>query len=115
VISENARVMQAAEALELLDLKKFGTLMQESHQSLRDDFQVSCPELDLLVELGQQVAGVYGTRMTGAGFGGCTITLIQGDCVEAFRRTVGEGYERATGRKPQIYICSAADGVSQVV
>ncbi len=115
VISENARVMEAADALERRDLKAFGSLMQQSHRSLRDDFEVSCSELDLMVDLGERVEGVYGTRMTGGGFGGCTITLIRSDCVEAYQRTVREGYERATGFKPEIYVCSAADGVCQVV
>jgi galactokinase len=115
VISENARVIQAADALERKDLSMFGALMQQSHCSLRDDFEVSCSELDLMVELGEQVEGVYGTRMMGGGFGGCTITLIQADSVEEFQYTVSEGYERATGRKPQICVCSAADGVCQVV
>jgi len=115
VITENARVMEAADALERRDLKAFGSLMQQSHRSLRDDFEVSCSELDLMVDLGERVEGVYGTRMTGGGFGGCTITLIRSDCVEAYQRTVREGYERATGCKPEIYVCSAADGVCQVV
>jgi galactokinase len=114
VVSENSRVLAAAAALEYGDLKTFGSLMQLSHRSLRDDFEVSCPELDLMVELGEQADGVYGSRMTGGGFGGCTITLIQADCVGQFQRTVREGYERATGRKPDIYVCSAADGVGQV-
>lgn len=114
VIGENARVLQAAALLELGDLQAFGTLMLESHRSLRDDFEVSCPELDLMVKLAVQVEGVYGTRMTGGGFGGCTIALVQAACVEAFQRTVQEGYERSTGGKPEIYICSAADGVGRV-
>ena len=114
VIGENARVLQAAAALELGDLQAFGKLMQESHRSLRDDFEVSCSELDLMVELAGQAEGVYGTRMTGGGFGGCTIALVQSGCVEAFQRKVREGYERSTGCKPEIYICSAADGVGQV-
>jgi len=115
VISENARVLRAAAALELGDLQAFGKLMLESHRSLRDDFEVSCPELDLMVELAKQVEGVYGTRMTGGGFGGCTIALVQSDCVEAFKRTVQEGYERSTGRKPEIYVCSTTDGVGRIV
>jgi galactokinase len=114
VVTENARVIKAAAALEAGDLITFGGLMRLSHLSLRDDFAVSCSELDLMVELGQQVKGVYGTRMTGGGFGGCTISLVKADCVQAFQRTVGEGYERATGCKPEIYICLAADGASQV-
>lgn len=114
VIGENARVLQAAGALELGDLQAFGNLMRQSHRSLRDDFEVSCAELDLMVELAEQAEGVYGTRMTGGGFGGCTIALVRAGCVEAFKRTVHEGYERSTGCKPEIYVCSAADGVGQV-
>ena len=115
VVGENARVLEAAAALEIGDLKTFGNLMRQSHCSLRDDFAVSCSELDLMVELGEQVEGVYGTRMTGGGFGGCTISLVPASCVEAFQQTVREGYERATGCKPEIYVCSAADGVCQVI
>jgi len=115
VVGENARVLEAAAALERRDLQAFGKLMLESHRSLRDDFEVSCPELDLMVELAEQAEGVYGTRMTGGGFGGCTIALVRAACVEAFQQTVQKGYERATGCKPEIYICSAADGVGEVV
>ena len=114
VIGENARVIRAAAALEVGDLQAFGTLMLESHRSLRDDFEVSCSELDLMVELAGQAEGVYGTRMTGGGFGGCTIALVQADRARAFQWTVREGYERSTGCKPEIYICAAADGVGQV-
>jgi galactokinase len=89
--------------------------MLESHRSLRDDFEVSCPELDLMVELAEQAEGVYGTRMTGGGFGGCTIALVQAGCVEAFKRTVQGGYERSIGCKPEIYVCSTADGVGQII
>lgn len=114
VIGENARVLKAAAALELGDLQSFGRLMLESHRSLRDDFEVSCSELDLMVELAGQAKGVYGTRMTGGGFGGCTIALVQAGCVEAFQRTIQEGYEHLTGCKPEIYICAASDGVGEV-
>jgi galactokinase len=114
VIGENARVLKAAAALERGDLQAFGNLMLESHRSLRDDFEVSCSELDLMVELAGQAEGVYGTRMTGGGFGGCTVALVRAGCVEAFQRTVQEGYERSTGRKPEIYICAAADGVGRI-
>ena len=114
VVSENARVLRAAAALELGDLQAFRDLMLESHRSLRNDFEVSCPELDLMVELAEQAEGVYGTRMTGGGFGGCTIALVQAGSVEAFKRTVQGGYERSTGCKPEIYVCSTADGVGQI-
>jgi galactokinase len=114
VIKENARVLEAAAALELGDLQAFGKLMLESHRSLRDDFEVSSDELDRMVELAEKVDGVYGTRMTGGGFGGCTIALVQAVRVDEFRRLVGGGYERSTGSKPEIYVCSAADGVGLV-
>lgn len=111
VICENARVLQAADALVRHDLDTFGELMRESHVSLRDDFQVSCAELDLMVELAGKVNGVYGARMTGGGFGGCTINLVRAEAVDTFRATVTDGYERATGKKPEIYVCNAADGL----
>jgi galactokinase len=114
VVTENTRCLQAADALDAGDLPAFGALMRQSHTSLRDDFEVSCAELDTMVELGEEVEGVYGTRMTGGGFGGCTITFIKSECVEAFQSSVSEGYERATGLKPEIYVCSAADGVGRI-
>jgi len=114
VIKENARVLDAADALAQGDLTRFGREMRESHASLRDDFEVSCGELDTMVELAGQIDGVYGARMTGGGFGGCTINLVQRDKVELFRSNVSEGYAKATGRRPEIYVCTAADGVSRL-
>jgi galactokinase len=114
VITENSRVLKAATALEQRDLETFGNLMRESHESLRKDFEVSCAELDLMVELAEQAPGVYGARMTGGGFGGCTINLVRKDCVAEFKERVGEGYLRSTGRAAEIYVCSAADGVERV-
>jgi galactokinase len=114
VVTENERVMLAATALEHGDLQAFGKLMLDSHRSLRDDFEVSCPELDLMVELAKQVEGVYGARMTGGGFGGCTIALVESDSVEGFQQTVRNGYERSTGCQPEIYVCSAANGVGRI-
>jgi len=107
-------VLAAAKALEQGSLEEFGRLMRESHDSLRDDFEVSCPELDLMVKLASKVEGVYGARMTGGGFGGCTVNLVRADCVEAFKATVGRGYEKETNCVPEIYVCSAEDGVRQV-
>jgi galactokinase len=115
VISENARVVAARDALERGDLESFGGLMRESHRSLKEDYEVSSMELDLLVELAGEIAGVYGSRMTGGGFGGCTISLVRGGAVEAFRSGIASGYERATGRKPDIYIVHASDGVREVL
>ncbi len=115
VVSEDARVIRAVEALERKDVDQFGELMRESHASLRDDFEVSCEELDVMVELAVKVAGVYGARMTGGGFGGCTINLVKSEAVDDFQHKVAEGYKRATGREPEIYVCTAADGVKRVL
>lgn len=114
VITENARVLAAAEALEQHDLHRFGELMGESHASLRDDYEVSSRELDLMVELAGHVEGVYGARMTGGGFGGCTINLVNAEHVDRFTRTVAEGYEQSTSLKPEIYVCEASKGAEQI-
>jgi galactokinase len=114
VITENARVLAAAKALDQGDLEGFGGLMNESHRSLRDDYEVSCEELDVLVELAQKVEGVYGARLTGGGFGGCTVNLIDSKNVDEFKRNVARGYAEATGLVPEIYVCSAADGAGEV-
>ena len=113
VVTENARVLAAASALEQADLVSFGKLMGESHQSLRDDYEVSCKELDLMVELAREVKGVYGARMTGGGFGGCTVNLVAVEDVEEFRLRVAERYEQAAKLTPEIYICSASDGAAE--
>jgi galactokinase len=115
VISENARVIRAASALEQGDLQAFGKLMAQSHRSLRDDYEVSCAELDTMVDIAAAVEGVHGARMTGGGFGGCTINLVRADSVEQFKRTVSRGYERATGLAPEIFVCSAAGGASRYI
>jgi galactokinase len=112
VITENARVMEATAALERGDLDAFGDLMAQSHRSLRDDYAVSCAELDTMVDLATRIEGVFGARMTGGGFGGCTINLVKADSVAEFKRTVARGYEQATGLAPEIFVCSTADGVS---
>jgi len=114
VVSENARVLKAAEALERGDLETFGGLMAESHRSLRDDYEVSCAELDTLVDLANRVKGVFGARMTGGGFGGCTINLVRADRVAEFMRDVAQGYEQACGVVPDIYVCATASGVSRL-
>ena len=114
VLGENARVLEASDALERGDLKIFGRLMGKSHVSLRDDFQVSSQELDLMVELAKGQRGVYGSRMTGGGFGGCTINLVQQRYAEEFKQNISEAYKEKTGREPEIYISSAADGASRL-
>src|SRR6185295_13169787 len=114
VITENARVIEAGEALAQQDLNRFGKLMRESHVSLRDDYEVSSDELDLMVELAEKMDGVYGARMTGGGFGGSTVNLVREEQADEFRARVAEGYERVTGLKPEIYIRSAGNGAEEV-
>ena len=113
VVSETARVIEAAAALESEDLNLFGELMGESHQSLRSDYEVSCEELDLLVDLANQAEGVYGARMTGGGFGGCTVNLVKARSVATFKQDVARGYMKATGREPEIYVCAPSQGVER--
>jgi len=114
VITENARVLAAANALERGGLNDFGKLMAESHQSLRDDYEVSSEELDLMVNLARKVEGVYGARMTGGGFGGCTVNLVAQEHVEEFEQFVSQNYKQLTKLKPEIYASSASAGASEV-
>jgi galactokinase len=86
-----------------------------SHESLRDDYEVSSPELDALVEIAAGVAGVAGARMTGGGFGGCTVNLVRRDALDAFRETVTRQYTRATGLVPNIYVSEAGEGAKEVM
>jgi galactokinase len=113
VVTENQRTLAAAAALESGNLDGFGSLMFRSHESLRDDYEVSCPELDVMVDLAMREPGVYGSRMMGGGFGGCTISLVESDHAEAFRQHLAEAYARETGIHPAIYVLSAVDGASQ--
>jgi galactokinase len=115
VVTENARVHSAATALKSNDLDEFGRLMHESHRSLRDDYEVSCRELDVMVEIASSLDGVYGARMTGGGFGGCTVNLVEANCVESFRAAITERYQESTGLDPEIYVCTIASGVEEVV
>ncbi|MBI2941010.1 MAG: galactokinase [Chloroflexi bacterium] len=115
VVGENARTVEGAAALERGDLARFGQLMNDSHRSLRDLYEVSCPELDALVEAAWSAEGVYGARMTGAGFGGCTVALVQPDAVPAFVEHVGRQYRRRTGRQAAVYDCEIVDGAGPVV
>jgi len=110
VVEENRRVLDAGGCLRQGDLKRFGELMRESHNSLRDLYEVSCRELNLMVELAEGLAGFWGGRMTGGGFGGCTVNLVNAADAEQFARHIAASYQQATGVKPDIYICSAADG-----
>jgi len=111
VVEEERRVLRAIEALRRGDLEAFGGMLNASHRSLRDDFEVSCPELDLLVALAQALPGVLGARLTGAGFGGCTVNLVRADALEGFQEGVVARYRAETARDGRVYVCRAADGL----
>jgi galactokinase len=114
VITENDRVLDAVEALEKGKLEAFGQLMNASHASLRDDFGVSCQELDVLVQLSQGHKGVLGARMTGAGFGGCTVALMPCDRIESYQSEVIPAYESQTAKKAEVFVCEAVAGASVI-
>lgn len=110
VVTENARVLQGVVALQAGDLEEFGRLVSASHASLRDDFEVSCRELDILVELALEVPGVLGSRMTGAGFGGCTIALVPRSSLPTFEEQIRIEYQRRTGLPAEIFTFRPAPG-----
>lgn len=110
VISENGRVLESVQALRQGDLRRFGQLINASHDSLRDDYQVSCPEVDRLVDLARSLPGVLGARITGGGFGGCTVNLVPQEVIEDFRRVVLGEYQRVTGVIPRLFVSSPVDG-----
>jgi galactokinase len=114
VVMENDRVLRAIEALRAGRLIDFGSLMNESHESLRFDYEVSSRGLDVLVGAARQVEGCLGSRLTGAGFGGCTVSLVREEAVPAFERHVSETYRRQIGHAPVIYACTAEDGAGVV-
>jgi galactokinase len=113
VISENHRTVSAAAALAADDLQTVGNLMVASHASLRDDFEVSCPELDLLVEIALGVNGVYGARLTGAGFGGSMVALVQSEAAGDLTAAIARRYRPAAGRQATVHVCKASEGVSE--
>ena len=114
VVTENQRVLAAAAALEKDNLKKLGALVAESHRSLRDDYEVSSPELDLMVELANQIQGIYGSRMTGGGFGGCTVNVVATEAVSEFENKIAAAYKARTGIVPEIYVSAPCDGAGQL-
>ncbi len=113
VVSENARVLAAAAALQRGDLPHLGQAMRLCHQSLRDDYEVSAPELDLLAETAWQVPGCYGARLTGAGFGGCVIALTTPQAVDGLTAALQSAYQTRFDRRPTVTVCHSADGVGQ--
>jgi galactokinase len=113
VITENARVEQAAAALTTGDFRHFGRLMAESHRSLRDDYEVSCAELDALAAIAASLDGVYGARMTGGGFGGCIVALVAAAAAdEELQQRIRDRYEAHTGLRPEVWVCAAGPGVA---
>jgi len=110
VVSENLRVRVTVMSLRGNALKTVGQALRESHASLRDDYQVSCAELDAIVDIASAQPGCYGARMTGAGFGGCAVALVQNEAVDAFVGAVGPAYTARTGLTPHLYVCQAAQG-----
>ena len=115
VVTGNVRVLYAAEALRRGDVVTVGALMKACHASLRDYYEVSSPELDRLTEAACEVAGCYGARLTGAGFGGCIVALVATDGVPDFETHVSAVYEASFGRRPVIYVCRSAGGVKRVL
>jgi galactokinase len=114
VVKENIRVLESVDALIEGDLIRFGDLMNDSHIGLRDDYEVSCPELDAMVEIAWSMDGVVGSRMTGAGFGGCTVSLVVEDTLQEFIDKINDEYPKRTGLKPEIYVCTAEDGAGTI-
>lgn len=114
VVGENTRTLEAVAYLRSGDLVGFGRLMNESHASLRELYEVSSPELDALVEAARGVEGVLGARMTGAGFGGCSVALVREDAIAEFERRVGREYLARTGRSALFYVCQVTDGAAEV-
>jgi len=110
VIRENTRVLEASRALPAGDLDRMGDLMRQSHDSLRDLYEVSCPELNLMVSLAEGLPGCRGARMTGGGFGGCTVNLVDAHEADEFRERIAAAYQGKTGVHPDVFVCSAADG-----
>ncbi len=109
-VYENQRTIKAVRALKENKIEEFGKLMNASHVSLRDDYAVSCEEIDVLVDLAWQIPGVIGSRITGGGFGGCTVSIVKNDAVDSFIKTLGEGYKEKTGNTAEFYVVDIGEG-----
>lgn len=109
-VYENQRTIRAVEALKNNDVELFGKLMNASHKSLRYDYEVSCGEIDILVDLAQAMPGVIGSRITGGGFGGCTVSIVKNDTVDAFIREIGKTYQEKVGHEAEFYVVEIGDG-----
>lgn len=115
VVYECDRVRQSAVVLKNNDIEKFGKLMNQSHDSLQFDYEVTCPELDFVVKQGRTIDGVVGIRMTGAGFGGCTVAIIKDDAIERYKNVVGEKYHKEFGHEASFYVTEIGDGGREIL
>ena len=109
-VYENQRAIRAVEALKAGEIKTFGELMNASHVSLRDDYEVSCEEIDILVDLAWKIPGVIGSRITGGGFGGCTVSIVKNDAVDTFIDSIGKAYREKVGHDAEFYVVEIGDG-----
>lgn len=113
-VYENQRTINAVEALKANDIEKFGKLMNASHESLRFDYEVSCEEIDVLVDLAQAMPGVVGSRITGGGFGGCTVSIVKNDTLDVFVEEIGKAYLEKVGHEAEFYVVDIGDGAGKL-
>lgn len=113
-VYENQRTIDAVTALKAGDIERFGKLMNQSHISLRDDYDVSCEEIDILVDLAWKIPGVLGSRITGGGFGGCTVSIVKDESVDTFIETIGKTYLEKVGHEAEFYTVDIGDGASRL-
>ena len=113
-VYENQRTIEAVAALKAGDITKFGELMNQSHISLRDDYEVSCEEIDILVDLAWKIPGVIGSRITGGGFGGCTVSIVKNDAVDTFINSIGDAYKEKVGHEAEFYTVDIGAGASRL-
>ena len=113
-VAENQRTIDAVAALKASNITKFGELMNQSHISLRDDYEVSCEEIDILVDLAWKIPGVIGSRITGGGFGGCTVSIVKNDAVDTFIETIGKAYKEKVGHEAEFYTVDIGDGARRM-
>ena len=114
-VYENQRTIKAVAALKNNDIETFGKLMNASHVSLRDDYETSCEEVDVLVQEAWKIDGVIGSRITGGGFGGCTVSIVKDDAIDTFREKLTAAYEQKVGKTPEFYVVSIGDGPSRLI
>ena len=113
-VYENQRTIKAVKALKENDIETFGKLMNASHVSLRDDYETSCPEVDVVVDEAWKIPGVIGSRITGGGFGGCTVSIVKDEAIDQFKANLTKAYEEKVGKTPEFYVVSIGDGPSRL-